>query len=80
MASRKPRVDSQGWSGPTSRLRSLVILPSSIVSMVTFSRVAANLASASLLSSLARWARPRVQAKIEAVEFVDVSLPCWCWR
>jgi hypothetical protein len=33
-----------------------------------------------LSSSLARWARPRVQAKIEAIELVEVSLPFWCWR
>ena len=44
------------------------------MSTQTFSRVEANLASASLPSSLARCARPRVQAKIEAIELVEVSL------
>ena len=42
--------------------------------------VSENFISASLSSSLARWARPRVQAKIEAIELVEVSWPCWCWR
>ena len=23
---------------------------------------------------------PWVQAKIEAIGFVEVALPCWCWR
>ena len=27
-----------------------------------------------------RAARPRVQAKIEAIGLVEVGLPCWCWR
>ena len=35
----------------------------------------ANFSSASLLSSLARCESPRVQAKIEAIELVEVSLP-----
>ena len=41
---------------------------------------AANFASAALSSSLARCASPRVQAKIEAIEFVEVCSPFWCWR
>ncbi len=73
--SRKPVVESHVWSGPTSNARSLVMKPASTVSMQTFSSVAANLASAALLSSLARCARPRVQAKIEAIELVEVSSP-----
>ncbi len=44
------------------------------MSTQTFSSVVANLASSALSSSLARWARPRVQAKIEAIELVEVSL------
>src|SRR5258705_340857 len=40
----------------------LVMLPASTVSTVTFSRIAANFASSGSLSSLARWASPRVQA------------------
>ena len=47
--------------------RSLVITPLSIVSTQASSRSVANLASGVLLSSLARWLRPRVQAKMEAV-------------
>lgn len=60
--------------------KSLVMMPASIVSMQTVSkfsqkRVSSGLskgnyepqaAKNSLLSSLARWARPRVHAKIEA--------------
>ena len=78
--SRKPSVVSHCCSGPTSRARSLVMKPASTVSTQTFSRVAANLASSALSSSLARWARPRVQAKIEAMELVEVDWPFWCWR
>ena len=48
--------------------------PASTVSTQTLSKVAANFASASLSSSLARCERPRVQAKIEAIELVEVSL------
>src|SRR5581483_708530 len=73
--SRKPVVESHFWSAPTSSARSLVMKPDSTVSTQTFSSVAANLASAVLPSSLARWASPRVQAKIEAMELVEVSLP-----
>jgi CRP-like cAMP-binding protein len=73
--SRKPVVESHFWSAPTSSARSLVIEPASTVSTQTLSRVVANFASAALLSSLARWARPRVQAKIDAIELVEVSLP-----
>jgi len=52
--------------------------PDSTVSMHTFSSVAAKCASAALSSSLARWARPRVQAKMEAIELVEVSWPFGC--
>src|SRR4029077_6395249 len=78
--SRKPEVESQRWSAPTKSARSLVMKPASTVSTQTFSMVWANFASASLLSSLARCVRPRVQAKIEAIELVEVSLPFWCSR
>ena len=54
--------------------------PLSTVSTQTFSSAVANLASAALSSSAARCDRPRVQAKIDAIGLVDVSLPCWCWR
>ena len=40
--------------------------PASIVSTQTASRLLANLESSGLLSSLARWERPRVHAKMEA--------------
>jgi hypothetical protein len=49
--------------------------PDSTVSTHTFSRLDANRARSWLLSSLARWARPRVQAKIEAIELVEVCSP-----
>src|SRR5262249_32067101 len=62
--SRKPVVESHFWSAPTSRARSLVMKPDSTVPTVTCSKVVANFASSGLLSSLARWASPRVQAKI----------------
>jgi hypothetical protein len=39
-----------------------------------------ELAKSGLLSSLARWARPRAQAKIDAMELVDVALPFWYSR
>src|ERR1700687_2117132 len=73
--SRKPVADRQRWSAPTSEARSLVMKPASTVSTQAFSSVSANLPSASLLSSLARCDSPRVQAKIEAIELVEVSLP-----
>lgn len=46
--------------------RSLVIMPDSIVSMHALSRLSENFFRASLLSSLALCASPRVQAKMEA--------------
>ena len=55
--------------------RSLVILPDSTVSIQTRSRVAQNLANSALSSNFARWAKPWVQAKIEAIGFVEVALP-----
>jgi hypothetical protein len=44
--------------------------------MQTRSSVSANAASSGVPSSLARWASPRVQAKIDATGLVDVGLPC----
>ena len=73
--SRKPSVVSHFCSGPTRSARSLVMSPSSTVATQTCSSVCANLSSCGLLSSLARWLRPRVQAKIEAMELVEVALP-----
>src|SRR5712671_4790664 len=73
--SRKPSVVSDFASGPISAARSLVMKPDSTVSTQTFSSVEANFASAALLSSLARCERPRVQAKIEAMELVEVGWP-----
>ena len=46
--------------------KSLVILPDSIVVMQTFSRAVQNFSKSGLLSILARWAKPRVHAKMEA--------------
>src|SRR5450755_4084262 len=78
--SRKAVVESHFWSAPISSARSLVMSPASTVSTQTFSSVCANLASSALPSSLARWESPRVQAKIEAIELVEVSRPFWCSR
>jgi hypothetical protein len=55
--------------------KSLVINPLSTVSIITYSRVVLKLANYSLLSNLALYAKPLVQAKIEAIGLVDVSLP-----
>ena len=52
--------------------------PFSTLSIQTFSIVFANLISSSLPSSFPLWANPLVHAKIEAIGFVEVSLPCWC--
>jgi len=60
--------------------RSLVMWPASTVSMQTCSRVLQKSIRAWLLSSLPRCAKPRVQAKMEAMGLVEVGLPCWCWR
>ena len=76
----KPSVVSQPWVSPTSSARSLVIEPASTVSTQTFSRVSAKWVSSALPSSLARCFRPWVQAKIEAIELVEVDSPRWCWR
>jgi hypothetical protein len=49
--------------------------PFSTVSMMTLSRVSLNNLSALLLSNLALASNPYVQAKIDAIELVDVSCP-----
>ena len=49
--------------------------PASTVSTTTFSRVSANWSKAALPSNLARCLKPRVQAKIEAMELVEVASP-----
>src|SRR3546814_4493524 len=77
IASQKPSVVNQFWSGPMSSSRSLVILPLSTVATQIFSRSSANLISAALPSSLPRCLRPPVQAKIDAIGLVEVALPCW---
>lgn len=46
--------------------KSLVMNPASMVSMHTASRASENTRSSVLLSSFARWRRPRVHAKMEA--------------
>ena len=69
-----------GWSGPTSRARSLVIRPDSTVCTQTSSRVRANSVTSGVPSSLPRCFRPPVQAKLDAIELVEVSLPFWCSR
>ncbi len=61
----------------TQMARSFVILPASMVSITAASRSLHHSASAALSSSLARCARPRVQAKMDATGFVLVALPFW---
>jgi len=60
----------------TIRARSLVMKPRSTVSITLRSKVWAKTVSWGVLSSLARWRRPRVHAKMLAIEFVEVSFPC----
>ena len=79
-AARKSSVVRYGASSEISVARSLVILPLSTVSMQTASRASAKAVTSGVPSSLPRCASPRVQAKIDAIGFVDVGLPCWCWR
>jgi len=55
--------------------KSLVYLPLSTQSITTFSKVEQNDWRASFESFWPRADRPRVQAKIEAIELVEVSLP-----
>lgn len=56
--------------------KSLVITPSSsMTSMQAASRSKQKARRGVLSSSLARWSNPRVQAKIEATGFVEVSFP-----
>jgi len=73
--SRKPVVDSQRWSALNQQCEILGHEAGFDGIDADLSSVAANFASASLLSSLARCDSPRVQAKIEAIELVEVSLP-----
>ena len=58
--------------------KSLVIAPSSTALIQIFSKVLTNFFKSSLLSNFALWYKPLAQAKIEAIGFVEVSLPCWC--
>ena len=61
---------------PATRIaRSFVMKPVSTVSIMTLSRVSLNCLSALLLSNLALASNPYVHAKIDAIEFVDVSCP-----
>jgi len=55
--------------------RSFVMKPSSTAWMVARSRVLQNKSSSGFLSSFARYSKPRVQAKILAIELVLVSWP-----
>ena len=68
--SRKP-----GLTVTDKQRQVLVMKPASMVSTVTFSSVPAKRSRAWLQSSFALCFRPRVQAKMDAVEFVDVGRP-----
>lgn len=54
--------------------KSLVMKPASMVSMHTASNASENTRSSALLSSFARWSRPRVQAKMEADKHINSAL------
>ena len=58
----------------------MVICPLSTVSTHTRSSVRAKSSTAGVSSIRAREVSPRVQAKIEAIELVEVALSYWCWR
>src|SRR5680860_1520880 len=62
LAARNSSVVRKAWSGPTSRARSLVILPSSTVWTQTRSRVSAKAVTSGVPSSLPRCLRPPVHA------------------
>ena len=64
--------------GPTKIAKSLVIDPDSTVWMQVFSKCFTNLFKSSLLSNFALWYKPLAHANIDAIGFVEVSLPCWC--
>ena len=61
-------VDSQGWSGPISSDRSLVMKPLSTVWMQTFSSVSAKRFNSALSSSLARCAATLEKVCVDTVE------------
>ena len=71
-------IRSKAISGMRLAKSALSLLASK--SLPGASPILANLASAGLSSSLSRCASPRVQAKIEAIELVEVSRPLWCSR
>jgi len=50
------------------------------VSMTADSRDSAKATTSGVLSSVPRWIRPRVQAKMLAIGLVEVSLPFWYSR
>lgn len=58
--------------------KSFVIFPDSTQSTHAFSKSLANFPNSGVLSRLALCSRPRVQAKIDAIGFVDVGNPFWC--
>src|SRR5262249_46896489 len=66
----------QRCSGPTRIARSLVMKPDSTACTQTFSSVSANFTTSGVPSNSPRYLRPRVQAKIDAIGFDEVSLPC----
>src|SRR5690348_10921932 len=78
--SRNGIVLRNGVVGLIKTARSLVISPASTASMHTFSSVSAKRTNSGVLSNVPRYHKPRVQAKIEAIGLVEVSLPCWCRR
>lgn len=62
----------------TQIAKSFVMKPFSTVWITDFSKVWTKCSSYLLLSSFALCSRPLVQAKILAIEFVEVYWPFWC--
>jgi len=60
----------------TIKAKSFVMNPCSTVSMHAFSSASAKCFNSALLSNPALANKPLVQAKILAIEFVEVSFPC----
>jgi len=63
----------------TEIARSLVYFPPSTVSMTVDSKDSQKFLNPVFPSNLALWSKPLVQAKIEAIELVEVSYPFSCY-
>lgn len=64
----------------TINAKSFVMYPFYTVSITLLYKASQKTVSSGVLSSLARCRSPLVQAKMLAIELVDVYLPCCHWR